>query len=395
MTADEIVLLTTDPDLTVVGDPITHWTSVDAVQRFNQPGTGQFVCPAERPLLDLLAGVAPGGEWVPDQIETGYRIVMLRGGEIWLAGPIETWTYEEDDDQAAGGLLTVTWSDDSAWLGARVTYPDPTSDAESQIAASHYSIEDDAETVIRTLVDVNAGPSALAARRVPKLALGALAGVGSAVKWSTRFEPVATDIAAVAVAGGGLGYRVVQDSGQLLFEVYEPPDMTNTVRFSRGLGNLRSARLTVTAPAVTSALVGGAGTGTDRPIYEQTDSDAETAWGRYERFVNQSGTDDQTELLQAGTAELARDGERARLETVTVDTADLMYGRDYPLGARASVEVWPGREIADVVREAHLTASEEGVRVQVTVGSGEDVSDPAWVRRLRDLDRRVTRMEVG
>lgn len=393
MTApDEIVLLTTDADLTVVGDPIAHWTSVDAVHRFVHPGSGQFTAPASRPLLDFLWDIMPGGEWLPDQIDPGYRLVMLRGDEIWSAGPIEEWTYDEDDDANAGGVLAVTWADDSAWLGARVTYPDPTATAEAQTATARWTSTANAEDIMRSLVNLNAGAGALAARQVSGLTLGADAGVGSTVTWGTRFQPLADDLRAIAVAGGGLGFRTRQLGSQILFDVYAPADMTGDIRFSRGLGNLRSASLTVTAPKTTAALVAGQGEGTDRTIWERTTA---SAWGRFETFLDQRSTDDTTELQQAGDEALAEGGEAVRLQTVTVDTDDVRYGRDYQLGDQVSIEVWPGREIADIVREAHLTATpEDGVQVTVTVGSQESVTDPAWVRRLRDLDRRLTTLEV-
>ena len=393
MTApDEIVLLTTDADLAVVGDPIAHWTSVDAVHRFNHPGSGQFTAPASRPLLDFLNDTMPGGDWLLDQIDPGHRIVMLRDGEIWSAGPIETWNYTEDDDANAGGVVTVTWAEDSAWLGARVTYPDPTASAEAQTATARWTSTANAEDIMRSLVNLNAGSGALAARQVPGLTLGADAGVGTTVTWGTRFQPLADDLRAIAVAGGGLGFRTRQSGSQILFEVYQPADMTGDIRFSRGLGNLRSASLTVTAPQTTAALVAGQGEGTDRTIWERTTA---SSWGRFEQFIDQRNTDNTTELQQAGDEALTEGGEAVRLETVTVDTEDVQYGRDYQLGDQVSIEVWPGREVADIVREAHLTATpEDGVQVAVTVGTGEDVTEPAWVRRLRNLDRRLTTLEV-
>lgn len=392
---DGITLLTTDRDLTVVGDPIAHWTSIEAVQRFNQPGSGQFTAAASRPLLDLLTNIAPVGQWLPDQIVPGHRIMMIRDGEIWSAGPIEQWTYEEDDDAASGGIVTVTWADDMAWLGARVTYPDPAADAESQTEDARWEATGNAEDLIRTLINLNAGPGALEPRQVPQLTLGADNGAGGTVTWGTRFQPLLDELRGIALAGGNLGLRTSQDGAQIKAEVYDPPDMTGAVRFSRGLGNLRSTRLTVTAPTVTAALVAGQGEGVARTIHERLNPDGIGDWGRFEQFIDQRQTDDPTELVQAGDGALTEGGESARLETVTLDTADQKFGRDYPLGAIVSVEVWPGREVADIVREARLTASpEDGTTVTVTVGSGEDVTDPAWVRRLRDLDRRMTRLEV-
>lgn len=393
--ADEILLLTTDKNLTVVGDPIVHATSVEAVLRHNGVGSGQFTAAASRPLLDFLNSVAPGGDWLPDQIEPSYRIVLIRNHGIFCAGPIEQWNYTEDNDTNAGGTVTVTWAEDSAWLGARVTYPDPAAVAESQTAVARWTTTGNAEDLMRSLVNVNAGPGALVARRVPGLVMGTDHGVGSTVEWSTRFQPLADDLRALAVAGGGLGWRTFQDGAAIKFEVYQPQDLTGTVRFSRGLGNLRSASLTVSAPKVTAALVAGDGEGIARNIWERTSSTGVTLWGRYEQFVDQRGTADATELQQAGDQALFEGGETVRLETVTVDTSDQAYGTHYGLGDKVSIEVWPGREVADVVREVRLAWSAEGgTTITASVGSGEDSTDPLWVQRLRGLDRRLKRLEA-
>ena len=143
-----LTILTTDPDLTVVGDPIVCWTAVTSVLRFNTVSSGEFTAPAH--------------PWLLDQLEPGRRIVLIRDGVVFCAGPWVTRKYVKSvgGEDSGVGRVTVTWADDLAWIAGRVTYPNPAQDAESQTAA-RYDAAGNAETLMRGLVNLNAGPGAL------------------------------------------------------------------------------------------------------------------------------------------------------------------------------------------------------------------------------------------
>jgi len=174
--AVEYTLLITDETLNIVGDPITEWATIDITLRFNEPSSGVFT--------------VPGHPWITEQMAPGNRVVAIRtlGAEynyqssIVLAGPIEKWLHErsDDGDNSGDGMLTVNWADDLALIAARLVYPDPTQTAAGQ-TTDRWQYTGNAETALRTLVGSNAGPTALAARRIPQLVLGSVAGVGSAV----------------------------------------------------------------------------------------------------------------------------------------------------------------------------------------------------------------------
>lgn len=390
--ADRVLLLLTDRDLNVVGDPIGAWTDINAVRRFNAPGSGVFAAPATTAVLDFLWSTAPPQGWLLDYIDPGNRVVLVVDDAVWSAGPIESWAFNDPGD---GPAVQVAWAEDSAWFGARLTYPTPTVDAESQTAVNRWAMTGNAEDVMRALVNVNAGPGALAARRVPQLVLGADNGVGTSVQWGTRLQVLSDDLRSVATIGGGLGWRTTQVGNQIEFQVYQPQDLTDSVRFSRGLGNLRAVKLSVAAPTVTAAIVAGSGEGTSRVIFEENDTTATTDWGRYEQLVDQRQTSNSTELTQAGTEALAEGAPRARLETETVDTTTQAYGTHYDVGDLVSVEVWPGREVAGLVGQVALAATPgDGVRFTPQIGAQDDITAPDWVRHLRELDRRLGRLEA-
>lgn len=378
----EHIILLTDKNLTVVGDPLVNWVTLDVTLRFNEPGSGLFT--------------APGYPWVREQLAASHRVVVIRDGVILQAGPIEKWLYERSDDgeNAGDGMLTVNWADDLAWVAGRVAYPNPALTPPNQVT-DNWTFTGNAEAGMHSLVNLNAGPGALTARRVPSLVMGSTTGAGSTIDIKAEiFEPVCDVLRRAALAGGGLGFRVVQVGSQLQFQVYEPDDVSGTVRFGFGLGNLKYIGYEVTAPSVTTAIVGAQGSGADRFALERTNTAAETAWGRLEKHVARPGSDPTAELQADGDEALAEGGETARLPSNVADTPDQRYGVDYDLGYKVAIESWPGEQIVDVVQTVHLQAwPTAGEVVSATVGSHAASNDPSWVKRLREIDRRVGRLE--
>lgn len=380
-----IQILITDKNLVPLGDPLTSWQSLDIVGRFNEPGSGSFSTPATPA---VMAQLVPGA-----------RVLVIRDGVEFISGPIEKpgpyqWSIE-DGDNAGYGSIAITFAEDDALIAARVSYPDPAAAATAQTVTAYYTKTGvNAELVLRDVVNKNAGPGALVARRIPKLALGTLASVGTNVTITSRWEALGDLLRRVALAGGGLGYRTRQVGAQILFEVYQPSDLSRQIRFSRGLGNLRSVTYDPASPVANAIIVGGQGDLTARTIREVVDTSSQTGWGRLEKFLDQTQTDQVAELDAAGADALLSNGESVRLQTVTVDTPTQRYGVHYGLGDQVSVEYLPGVEQVQVVRSFHLQASPaSGEYITVTIGTQESSNDPAIVRLGHDLDRRLSRIE--
>lgn len=375
----------TDRDLKPVGDPIS-WTDVDAVVRFNEPGHGSVTCPAR---ADVMAQLA----------EPGRRAVLIHDGAVFLAGPVERphgdYQWSAGGGEAAEpGTVTFHFSDDLALVAGRFTYPTPTAVATAQTAAAKYTQTAAAGTIILDLVRLNAGPDALVVRQIPGLVMGAGTGLGTLVTWSTRFQPLGDEIREIAIAGGGLGFRTVPSltAREITFEVYETEDLSASVRFTRGLGNLRSVIYGSEIPRITAAIVGGQDVGEDRQIVERVNSAAESSWWRIETFIDRRDTDDTTEHEQAGDKALAEGGEATRLATVTVDTAAQRYGEHYQLGDKVATEPVPGVQVVDLVRAVHLQVTpRRGALLTAMVGSQAMARDPEWLRQSRLLARQLAR----
>jgi hypothetical protein len=393
---EEIKLLVTDKNLVVQGDPLDGWTDLSSTLNDNQPGSGQVTLPAYPEVME--------------QLQPGNRLVVIDQGEIWSAGPMEipedySWGVGGDVNQPDPGQVVVNFSDDLARVAGYLTYPDPTKTFANQVTATDdvYALTaTNAEVIIRALVNLNCGPGAIAGRRIEKLVLGALAGVGSNTSISTRFEDLLDPCRTVA-SGDGLSFRTRQVGNQIVFEVYAPADRTGTARFSAGLGNLRSVSFKMSAPTATQELVQGGDTGAR--VYVEVSSGAAADWYRVEKLVDQSGTanDANGELTQAGNLALGDDNPQVTLSTVTVDVPDapgepgsgMIAGRDFGLSDLVTVVLPTGVEVADKVRSITKAASPgAGKLVTSVIGSQDATTNSATVKTIRDLARRLGRMEA-
>jgi hypothetical protein len=381
-----IQLLVTNQSLTVQGDPLADWLSLDATSRFNEPGSGS---------VELVAH-----PYVMAQLQPGNRLVVVRDGSVWMAGPMEipqdfSWGIG-GEGEAPPGKVTVNFSDDLARPAGHLTWPAPGSAWSAQPDTSRQITSTNAEVIIRTLVNENCGPGALAARRIPNFALGTLAGAGTTTSVITRLEGLLATCRRVAIDGGGLGFRTRQTPTQILFEVYTPVDRTATARFSEGLGNLRAVTYKRSAPTVTHALVTGSDQAFPRTYLEVADAAAAATWWRVEQLVDASANDNLNgELTQEGKQVLAEGAAPVELSTVTVDTDDLKAGRDFGLGDKVTVALPTGVEVVDLVRSINLQATPgSGEHVTSLIGSPEATSDPQMVRLVRELGRRLGRIEA-
>lgn len=384
MTVDPVTVLVCDGDLTPITNPVTTYTTVSCEQRFNEVGAGELVAPADQWLVEALT-------------TPGTNIVVLRGTEIWGGGPVEKPGALNWGPEGGVGTIRVNFATHELWLARRRVYPDPAKAATDGTQPAAYTVSAaNSEVTMRDLVNRNAGAGALAARQVPNLTLGALATVGSNVTYTADLDQTLTDaLRDIAKAGGGLGFRVRQTgigtTAGLVFEVYDPADRSAGVRFSRSIGNLRALQTDPESPTATTAIVSdGAG------LYvERTDSGGTTLWGRIETFVSASGTETAgtTELDQAGDLALLDGAETVGVRAEGVDTEHLRYGTDYQLGDYVGVAIAPGNGVSVLVAAAKLTATPEtGAVVTSTLGQPDRVATrQVWA--VRELTRRVSRLE--
>lgn len=355
---------------------IDDWTSAELIVRFNRPGGWQ------------VEGLPSTGA-AAAALTPGAGFVATRNDTTFLSGPLDwpsrRWDLTHDHLEVAG-------PDDLCHLWDRIAHPVP---ATGVFASSAYDVRTGiAETIIRQYVDVNAGPSALSARRVSGLTLAADTALGSTVTGRARLQQLGDLLTNLALAGGDLGFTVAQSGAGIVFDVYQPRDLTSTVIFSADLENLGELLYDQRAPTANHIYVGGGGEGTARTFIEGGDSASVSAWNRrIEQFVDQRQTTDTAELAQKRDEELAAGAERTTLAIGPVDTDAFAFGDDYGLGDQVTCIV-DGIAIEQVIREVRVELTPDGENVTPVLGSPRAV-DPSrsLFEQVRQLAVRVNNQE--
>lgn len=408
-------VLVTDAYLSLLGDPLMKWSQMQITLRWKEPGSGQITIPAD--------------SYVREQLVPGCRIVVLRRvlgtQHVLIAGPMESvlWEKSNDADTNAGvGEITVTFTDDLAWLGARLTYPDPSKTPDQQ-TGDFWTYSGNPEQAMLQLVATQAGPLALAARQVPKLAVAPYSGLSDAsvqivgtsdVAPREKYEKVTDVLRRICTLGANslipgakvyhpdsLGFRarqtVIDGEPAIVFEPLRSRDLTGEVHFSFGKGNLKYFSFELTAPSATALVIGGSGDGADAYVREViTQEPGASTWGRFEGYRSESGSDiqDNARLKAAADEEFAEKLPGARLASNASDTPDQRYGIHYNVGDIVSIELAPGRfEVAPVQTVALQAFPTAGEVVGVTIGDQSARYDSPFIQRYRDLDRRLGRIE--
>lgn len=371
-----------NPDRTVAGR--VAYEKLRVVPRFNRIGAWQVEFPST---AEATEWVGPGGGIVIQDADE--RQIM--------SGPLVTLNTKADDKKA-GSMITMVGVDDSALPSWRVVRPTPLAAVTAQ-TDSHYIITGPTETVIRQIVNVNAGPGALAARRVAGLVLGAVGTPGGiAVTTNIRFKRLGEVISALAEAAG-FGWDVQWDRAtrNLVFAVYAPLDVSDTVRFSRDAATLPGYEYVIDAPTLTAPVLLGQGEGTARTAVEVVDTAAENRWGfRIEDVLDRRDTGDGDEYLQEIAEQLAERGETVSFDMTALDTPDMRYGVAYGPGSLVTVDT-PTGSFVDVVREViieHEAGSSPTYEVVVGSAGASADRDSILFTIVDTLFRRVRKLEV-
>jgi hypothetical protein len=347
---------------------IEDYRELTAELRFNAVSTFELTLDADSPAVPLLS-------------DTG-GIIVTRDGRTLLSGPITRLRRMRKGNTAT---LTVTGVSDDVALAERLALPVP--EGPPYTASAYDDKTGAAETVLRYFVDRNLGGSAVTARRLPYLVLLADQGRGGTVRGRGRFHRLLDLLQPLALAGGDLGFRLVQVGNTIEFQVYQPADRSGTAVFSLELGNLLGYDYATARPSANYVYVGGAGEGTARAIVEGGDA---ASIGRHrarvEAFRDRRDTDDPATLTQTRDETLAERAAQTALSISPIDTEAVAFGRDYDLGDRVTVVI-DGEVIQDVVREVVLTLTREGADVIEPVVGTPGASNPK-VPALFDRQRR-------
>lgn len=378
-----------DPALNRIGQ-VADYTALTVIPRFNAVGAYTLEISADSAKAPLL-------------VEGNGLIIQTAAGDTVMSGPIRTSDWSRNSSDGGSGKLTVGGVDDTELLARYTCWPSPTAAIGSQTASVYKISATKAETAMRTLVNVNAGPGALTTRKNALLTLATDGLRGPTItRQVNQFDGLLPTLQDIGNAAGPLGFRVVQVGTNLQFQVYAPIDQSATARFSFRLGNLTDASYTTTPPTCTRAIVVAGGGSSPRvcKTYDRTDPLFPTLV--LEQFVDQTGVDTASvdltaQMDQAGAEALAGGAGQGSLSISPIDIPQLRYGRDYQVGDTVAADV-RGTWYTDVVREVSLTSTaSDATTVKATVGG--DSNGTSTVARIyayiaqvkKDLARLKTR----
>jgi len=378
-----------DRDFQRVGQIAPEYTDLKFVDVHNGVGSWELKLPAEHVLLPALkekgSGIVVTEHWVEAGVHK-YRI---------FSGRMRSARLSQDGADPVGTWL-VTGVDDNVVAAATRVYGDPASPATAQ-TAGYWEQSGNGETVMKLAVQLNAGSTAIPARRYPWLSIAANSLRGADVKCSSRFDVLGDLLSSLGTAAG-LGWEFRQSGDGVAFDVYEPQDKTGEVRLDIRNGGLESNELGFTAPSASEVLVMGQGEGAERTILSVTSAEAAAevaAWNlRWEVVKDQRNTDDPDELLQAGEEILAEQGSTVNsLKVVPSDTPGMALGRDWYRGDRITVVV-DGQETTALVTQVAVSIGPAGVLRQATVGDPVGFSfDAKIASKVREVEKRVGQVE--
>ncbi len=360
---------------------IDDFQSLDAVLRFNAPGTWVLELPSNTEAVQLLTNQKAG-------------IVVEKDGKTLFSGPVTGINRKWDKD---GDRYTINGYDDLIYLQRNLAYPVTSG---PPYTAQDYDVRTGkAETIMKAYLNANIGSSAPSRRKI-EITTGIDSGLGNTITGRARFQTLLELLTSLALMGGKLGFRVVQVNNALQFQVYQPSKKKNVV-FSPTLGNLAAFEYTTEDPETNYVIVGGSGEGKARTILEEGDSTSISTYGRIETFLDRRDTTDTTELTQALDEELSSKSNQMSLSITPIDTDSLSFGTDYNLGDRATVILTESDNpaffgnITDVISEVKISLTSTGVEVTPTVGTPDSLKGhmKSFYNKIKTINKRLSNLE--
>lgn len=346
--------------------------ALDAVVRSLEPGDWTLQCP-----FDGLA------------IQDGYSLAdingirVVDGSAVIFAGttrPLPGVDVGGIDVAGIGDSAIITLSgQDVGWsaLASRRVFPDPATEAPW---ASGYDVRTGvASSVAVGFIDANMGPSAIAARRWPGLAL--LDGtVGLSSTWSGRLQRLDRLVARICADSGIICRPSVDASGALTITLAARHDLSARIVLS-DQGDLSEFGQRIAPTTASHVIAGGQGDLAARAF--AVASYASTGSSRVEHFIDQRELSVADELTgAANTALRAAAATRAVRASYADGTAPaLTYLADYDVGDVISIESDLVR-YSVVVDSVRITLNPDKYAVRPQLG---EIANNAWTALVRSV----------
>ncbi len=223
-----------------------------------------------------------------------------------------------------------------------------------------YTVNAPAETVIKTAVSNQAGPTATNVNRAfPLLSIAADQGRGDEYLLSSAYTELLAELSACSIATR-LGWFVELDreNKRLILDCELGNDLTAgnnpSAIFSTNYDTLKSATLKNTVEQYKNlATVAGQGTGQLRTVIDVYSGSEPVGVDRYEIFVNANNLTTTPDLTSKGSQQLQAFRYTKTLDASILAKSPLVYGEDYNLGDFVTVEAY------DYSENVQITAIQE------------------------------------
>ena len=326
--------------------------------------------------------------YLASKVSPGWS-VLISDGLVSMSGPIDKISIEQG---ATMSTHTISGKDEMVHLSDRITYPSPNLPITKQTDVSHWKMKGAAADVIAALISASVGPSALEARKVRNVVLDYVRGKGAPVVVEERFTNVLEVVTDISRMGGVTVHGLRKEDGNLYYSISVPRDLSRQVRFFRQSGNGAQGEMSFEAPTATAVIVAAQGEGVDRDIREATEV---SVWGRrIEVLKDRRDTSEDDTLNNAGMEELVQGAEAAGASFSVVESESLMFGRDYALGDKITLNAG-SIVISERVRQASVKWDGFGRTVELSIGDHkqEDDKNPVWVKHVKSLASRLNNLE--
>lgn len=263
-------------DLSRVHDPVSNWTKLTLVERYNLPDTWSVTGPAE--FMDAF--VPSGGS------------ILFKGSQQIAAGKLTNLLRERvfSVEGFSTDTTTATFTSDLMLIGQRVVIPSPlypmSTTAVFTFPDAYHQRTGSVETVMIDYIRAHAGDLAQSDRRVARLRLPASLGRGGTTQVSARFDQLGVLLQTLGEEGNlRITVKHTEDSsGSWLDVVIEPvADLSGDVRFgtaeSAALGIITDWSYEIGAPTTSRAVVAGGGEMEGRDILLRENFAPEVLWG--------------------------------------------------------------------------------------------------------------------
>lgn len=271
-----------------------------------------------------------------------WEALALPGAGVWVVIDgviVDTLVREGRGGKRSGKTRTNTakFKGDGWFLDNDLCFPE--APALTTATDATYLVTGAAETALKTLVDVNCGPSAAPERYV--IDVEADYARGPVTTTEHRFETVAAGAYRIARLGGlAVAVRQAVEGSRPVLTVREVVDRTSTLVLREEDGSIGDFNWEVTDPRWTRVLLAGQGEGTGRVLLEVADVLAEGLLGVQRRtFIDARTTTDLAALEAQGLKKVAEGQSKAQVSFTATGLGLARPAVDYNLGDLATVQV--------------------------------------------------------